>query len=114
MRSIVNLGTITASNAGFAALVAPGVRNSGTISARLGTVALASANSFSLDFYGDQLITLAVNDEIAANVEGCRDRRAAAARWSRTKAACAPTADRCNSRPPPRARWWTASSTTPA
>ncbi len=66
--SIVNLGTITASNAGFAALVAPGVRNAGTISARLGTVALASGNAFSLDFYGDRLITLAVNDQIAAQV----------------------------------------------
>ncbi len=66
--SIVNLGTITAEKGGFAALVAPGVRNSGTISATLGTVALAAGNSFTLDFYGDNLITLAGNDEIAANV----------------------------------------------
>jgi filamentous hemagglutinin family protein len=66
--SIVNLGRITASNGGFAALVAPGVRNSGTISARLGTVTLAASNSFTLDFYGDQLITLAVNDQIASSV----------------------------------------------
>ena len=42
--SIVNRGTITASSGGFAALVAPGVRNSGTITATLGTVALASGN----------------------------------------------------------------------
>jgi hypothetical protein len=47
--SIVNKGTITASSGGFAALVAPGVRNSGTITATLGTVALASGNSFTLD-----------------------------------------------------------------
>jgi len=60
--SIVNRGTITA------ALVAPGVRNSGTITATLGTVALASANGFTLDFYGDRLITLAVNDAIATKV----------------------------------------------
>ena len=39
--SIVNLGNITATSGGFAALVAPGVRNSGTITATLGTVTLA-------------------------------------------------------------------------
>jgi filamentous hemagglutinin family protein len=67
--SIVNLGTITANNGGFAALVAPGVRNSGTITATMGTVTLASGNGFSLDFYGDRLVTLNVGDEIAASVK---------------------------------------------
>lgn len=66
--SIVNLGTITALNGGFAALVAPGVRNTGTITANFGTVGLAAGNNFSLDFYGDRLITLGVNDSIAAKV----------------------------------------------
>jgi filamentous hemagglutinin family protein len=66
--SIVNQGRITASSGGFAALVAPGVRNSGTITATLGTVALASGNSFTLDMYGDKLITLAVGDSIANKV----------------------------------------------
>ena len=66
--SIVNQGRITATSGGFAALVAPGVRNSGTITATLGTVALVSGNGFALDLYGDKLITLAVNDQIAANV----------------------------------------------
>jgi filamentous hemagglutinin family protein len=66
--SIVNQGRITAASGGFAALVAPGVRNSGTITATLGTVALASGNSFTLDMYGDKLITLAVNDQIASKV----------------------------------------------
>ena len=66
--SIVNLGRITATSGGFAALVAPGVRNSGTITARLGTVALASGNSFTLDMYGDRLIQLAIGDEIASQV----------------------------------------------
>src|SRR5499426_382735 len=66
--SIVNQGRITATSGGFAALVAPGVRNTGTITATLGTVALASGNSFTLDFYGDKLITLAVNDQIASKV----------------------------------------------
>jgi filamentous hemagglutinin family protein len=66
--SIVNLGNITATNGGFAALVAPGVRNSGTITATLGTVTLAAGNTFTLDFYGDRLITLAVNDQVANQV----------------------------------------------
>src|SRR5262245_44723404 len=66
--SIVNHGTITAHSAGFAALVAPGVRNTGTITATLGTVGLASGNSFTLDFYGDRLITLAVGDSIGTTV----------------------------------------------
>jgi len=64
--SIVNNGIITAHSHGFAALVAPGVRNSGTITAHMGTVGLASANSFSLDFYGDQLIKLAPGATSAA------------------------------------------------
>ena len=67
--SIVNMGTITATSGGFAALVAPGVRNSGTITATLGTVALASGNTFTLDFYGDKLITLGVGDQIAGKVK---------------------------------------------
>src|SRR5215470_910825 len=66
--SIVNHGTITATNSGFAALVAPGVRNTGTITATMGTVTLASGNSFTLDFYGDKLITLEVGDAIGGQV----------------------------------------------
>src|SRR5262249_4969164 len=64
--SIVNLGTITAHSGGFAALVAPSVRNDGTITATLGTVGLAAGNSFTLDMYGDKLITLAVGDSVAS------------------------------------------------
>ena len=67
--SIVNQGTITAAQGGFAALVAPGVRNSGTITATLGTVGLAAGNGFTLDMYGDKLITLAVGDSIAGQVQ---------------------------------------------
>ena len=67
--SIVNSGTITATSGGFAALVAPGVRNSGTITANLGSVALGAGNIFTLDFYGDKLITLGVGDQIASQVK---------------------------------------------
>jgi filamentous hemagglutinin family protein len=66
--SIVNQGSITAQTGGFAALVAPGVRNTGTITAKLGTIALASGNAFTLDLYGDNLLTLGLNDSIASRV----------------------------------------------
>src|SRR5499425_941146 len=66
--SIVNQGRITATSGGFAALVAPGVRNAGTITATLGTVALASGNTFTLDLYGDKLIQLSPSDQIASQV----------------------------------------------
>src|SRR5262245_57160100 len=73
--SIVNNGNITAASGGFAALVAPGVRNTGTITATLGTVGLAAGNSFTLDFYGDRLITLAVGDKIAGQVVDVQTRK---------------------------------------
>lgn len=66
--SIVNEGLITARDGGVAALVAPGVRNSGIISARLGQVGLASANEFTLDLFGDNLIKLKIDDAIIEQV----------------------------------------------
>src|SRR3954453_6538584 len=67
--SIVNMGTITATNGGFGARGAPGVRKSGTIPATVGNVTLASSNTFNLDFYGDRLRQLGVGDEIASHVK---------------------------------------------
>jgi len=63
--SIINQGRITVTDAGLAALVAPGVRNDGIIMARLGHIELASANEFALDFYGDDLIKFSVSDNTA-------------------------------------------------
>jgi filamentous hemagglutinin family protein len=63
--TIVNAGTITVADGGMVALVAPGVRNSGTITARLGTIELASATHFTLDLFGDDLVRLALGDSIA-------------------------------------------------
>ncbi len=62
--------TITASNAGFAALCGPRRaqlrhHHSHTRHGRSGVI----RNGFSLDFYGDKLITLNVNDQIAATVK---------------------------------------------
>ena len=70
--SIVNQGHITVRDAGLAAFVAPSVRNSGVIEARLGKVSLASGNKFTLDLYGDNLVKLAVDDSVAASLPGAR------------------------------------------
>ena len=53
--------------------------------ARLGTVALASGNSFTLDMYGDKLIQLAVGDEIANKVIDVATGKPLP-RWSATRA----------------------------
>lgn len=61
--AIRNEGRITAAEGGLVALVAPTVRNDGVIAARLGRVALATGQTFTLDLYGDDLIHLAVPDD---------------------------------------------------
>lgn len=53
---VINQGSISVQEGGLVALVAPSVQNSGLIAARLGKVVLASANSFTIDLYGDDLI----------------------------------------------------------
>lgn len=58
--AVINKGTITVKEAGFAALVAPSVRNEGVIQARLGTVILAAGEAFTLDLYGDDLISFEI------------------------------------------------------
>ena len=64
--SIVNKGSITAAQGGLVALIAPSVRNDGVIQANLGTVALASAQTASVDFYGDNLYSFALDKETTA------------------------------------------------
>jgi filamentous hemagglutinin family protein len=68
--TIVNRGHITVAEGGLAALIAPGVANTGLIHARLGRVVLASGDTFTIDLYGDRLINLAVD---ARTLEGLRD-----------------------------------------
>ena len=63
---IVNKGTITAAQGGLVALVAPGVQNSGVINANLGKVSLSSGDKWTLDLYGDRLVSFAVNDQVSA------------------------------------------------
>ncbi len=62
---VENRGRITVADQGLAALVAPGVANSGTIRARFGRVALAGAEAFTLDLAGDGLLSLDVTRQVA-------------------------------------------------
>ncbi len=66
--SVINEGNISIGDYGLGAFVAPGVRNSGVITARFGSISLASGNIFTLDLYGDGLINLAIDDEITKEV----------------------------------------------
>jgi len=62
--TIINEGLISVRDSGFAALVAPWVRNDGIITAKLGKVALASGETFKLDVYGDDLITFTTPEQV--------------------------------------------------
>lgn len=66
-KGIENRSTqFTVRDRGLAAFVAPSVRNSGIITARLGHVTLASGSAATLDFYGDRLINIEVTEGLAA------------------------------------------------
>lgn len=56
---IENHGTITVADGGLAAFVAPHVQNHNIIQARLGTAALASGKTVTLDLHGDGLWSVA-------------------------------------------------------
>ncbi len=62
--TVENQGTITIADGGLAALVAPGVANSGTITARSGRIALGGALTFGLDLYGDGLLYFDTNSKV--------------------------------------------------
>ena len=55
---VVNEGHITVGEGGMAAFVAPSVRNSGTIRARVGRVTLAAGDTYTLDLAGDRLVEI--------------------------------------------------------
>jgi filamentous hemagglutinin family protein len=69
---IENRGTITVKDHGLAALVAPQVRNSGTIQAKMGTVILAGAEAETLDLYGDGLVTINVTKQVRSAPDGTK------------------------------------------
>ncbi len=61
---ISNAGTISVKAAGLAALVAPQVANSGTITARMGHVVLAGGEAHTVDLYGDGLMSVDVTQQV--------------------------------------------------
>jgi filamentous hemagglutinin family protein len=62
---VVNQGSITAGERGTVALLGAQVDNSGTVSAKLGTVAMGAGSDITLDFAGDGLTMLKVNGAAA-------------------------------------------------
>ena len=63
--SVINQGAITAAQGGAVALLGGTVSNQGVISAKLGTVALAAGNQVTLDFAGDGLLNVQVDQATA-------------------------------------------------
>ncbi len=57
---IENQGRITVAQAGLAAFVAPTIKNSGTITAKLGKVGFGAGQKVIFDMYGDGLISVAL------------------------------------------------------
>lgn len=64
---VVNDGTISVGARGLVGLVAPGVENHGLIAASVGTVALGSAETFTVDLAGDGLLAFDTGQQVATN-----------------------------------------------
>lgn len=60
--SIINLGTITAKDGGYVALLGNSVSNQGVIVATKGTVALSAGNKITLNFNGDSLLSVSIDE----------------------------------------------------
>lgn len=58
--SVINMGTITTADGGYAALIGNQVKNQGVIVARLGTAAMAAGDKVSLNFNGNSLVGVAI------------------------------------------------------
>ena len=64
MRPSSTQGTVTVREGGLAVLVAPQVTNAGIITAKAGRVALGAGEVFTVDLYGDGLVSLAASDRL--------------------------------------------------
>ncbi len=67
---VANQGSLVAGENGYIVLAGDYTANTGVISARLGQVALASGNRFTIDLDGDRLIGLAVDEASLAQRAG--------------------------------------------
>jgi filamentous hemagglutinin family protein len=65
---VVNAGRITVNDTGLAALVAPGVANSGVITARLGKIQLSSAAGFTVDLNGDGTFNFLLDKQVTQQI----------------------------------------------
>ncbi|WP_305531366.1 filamentous hemagglutinin N-terminal domain-containing protein [Sulfuricurvum sp.] len=59
--SIINMGTITAHNGGYVAMMGKTVQNEGTIVATMGNVQMASGEKISLNLNGNSLVKLTID-----------------------------------------------------
>jgi len=66
--SVINEGSITAANGGYVALLGNHVSNQGTIVAQLGSVALGAGNAVTLNFNGNSLVSLQVDQSTLNNL----------------------------------------------
>jgi filamentous hemagglutinin family protein len=66
--SVVNQGTINAADGGYVALLGNHVSNQGTISARLGSVALGAGSAATLTFSGNSLVKMQVDQSVLASL----------------------------------------------
>lgn len=62
--SVVNMGTITIADSGYAALLANSVSNEGTITAIKGKVELVGADEYALNLNGNSLVSLSVTKSV--------------------------------------------------
>lgn len=68
--AVSNAGALTAQPGGTIALLGATVSNSGTVSARLGTVAMGAGSDITVDFAGDGLTTLRIDQGAAGALLG--------------------------------------------
>ncbi|MFT7227709.1 MAG: filamentous hemagglutinin family protein, partial [Methylophilaceae bacterium] len=66
--SVINQGNITAANGGYVAMLGNKVINEGVITAQMGTVALGAGSKVSLQFNGNKLLGLTVNESTLNNL----------------------------------------------
>ncbi|MDE0926830.1 MAG: filamentous hemagglutinin N-terminal domain-containing protein [Methylophilaceae bacterium] len=66
--SVINQGNITAANSGYVAMLGNKVINEGVITAQMGTVALGAGSEVSLQFNGNKLLGLTVNESTLNNL----------------------------------------------
>ena len=66
--SVINRGTIAVADAGMVALLAPQVQNEGEITARLGTIQLASGTAATLDLSDQGLMNVVLDPSVSGSV----------------------------------------------